>query len=376
MKSRRTLLNHVLLALLMLSLSLTGLACGRGEKKAVAKPQRQTLVTTAPVASREVVYTLEQVGSLRASERATLRSEVAGTVSQILFTQGSQVPKGKVLVRLDDTKIRAEIRNLQARIEQLKVRLAFKSKTLERNEVLLKRSAIAQHRYDELATEVKETELAISQVRAELARQQDMLDDTVIQAPFAGVVGSKDISPGDYLKVGAPVVELVVLDPLEIDFLVPERYKSKLSLGQKVDLRVAAEGERRFSGEIVFISPTVEVKTRSFLVKAKVANPDRRLNPGMFARVSLVTEVHPQAVVVPWASVIQTEKETYLYLLEDQTARKVPIELGKVTADWAEVLSPPLKPGTAVIVEGKFAAKDGGKVDLKKAPAPAAQAKQ
>jgi len=376
MKPVRIASSPLLLAVLLSCLGLACPACQSGETKKATKPQRQTLVTTAPVAERQVVYTLEQVGSLKASERAILRSEVAGTVSRILFNQGSEVPKGKVLVRLDDTKIRAEIRHLQARIEQLKVRLAFKSKTLKRNEVLLKRSAIAQHRYDELATEVKETELAISQVKAELARQQDMLADTVIRAPFAGVVGAKDISPGDYLKVGAPVVELVVLDPLEMDFLVPERYKGKLSLGQKVDLRVAAEGERRFQGEIVFISPTVEVKTRSFLVKAKVANPDHRLNPGMFARVSLVTEVHPQAKVVPWASVIQTETETYIYLLEGDIARKTPIKLGRVTAEWAEVLGPPLEPGTLVLVEGKFAARDGNKVSLKKAPAPATPAKQ
>ncbi len=376
MKPVRIASSPLLLAVLLSCLGLAGLACQSGETKKATKPQSQTLVTTAPVAEREVVYTLEQVGSLRASERTTLRSEVAGTVSRILFTQGREVPEGRILVRLDDTKIRAEIRHMQARIEQLKVRLDFKSKTLKRNEVLLKRSAIAQHRYDELATEVKETELAISQVRAELARQQDMLADTVIRAPFAGVVGAKDISPGDYLKVGAPVVELVVLDPLEIDFLVPERYKGKLSLGQKVDLRVAAEGEHRFTGEIVFISPTVEVKTRSFLVKAKVANPERRLNPGMFARVSLVTEVHPRARVVPWASVIQTETETYLYRLDGEIARKAPIKLGRVTAEWAEVLSPPLEPGTLVLVEGKFTARDGAKVSPKKAPAPATPAKQ
>ena len=366
MKAAR--LNWIPFAIFLLSLGPLAVGCGSQEAPKSTPKATAPLVTTAPVQMRRVVYTLEQVGSLRSSERAMLRAEVAGVVSRISFQEGARVKKGQVLVRLDDAKIKAEIRNLEAHIEQLQVRLAFQEKTLERNRILLKKNAIAPHRFDELQTAVKETELAISQVKANLVRQRESLIDTVIRAPFDGVVGSKDISPGDYLKVGGPVVEVVVLDPLEIDFQVPERYKSSLTLGQEVSLRVASENEKRFVGTIFFISPTVDMKTRTFLVKAKVANPDRRLNPGMFARVSLVTAVHDQAAVVPWQSVIQTETDTYIYVLKDGLAHRVDIRLGKVTPQWAEVLSPQLKADTPVVAEGKFMVKEGGKVEIKKAP--------
>ena len=347
--------------LVCLGILLAGCKSEKEPTKQVVKPM-DVMVTTAPVENRKVVYTLEQVGDLRSGEEAMLRAQAAGAVAEMLFKQGSDVKKGDVLVRLDDAKTRAEIRNLQARIDQLKVRLAFQEKTLGRNRTLLKRSAIPQQQFDQLASEVKETELAISQVRADLARQMEMLTETVIRAPFSGVVGAKIISLGDYLKVGDQVVRVVKLDPLEIGFNVPERYKSKLSPGQEVKLKVASEPDSIFQGVIFFISPTVDVKTRTFLVKARVGNKERRLNPGMFARVSLVTDVHPGASVVPWNSVIQTENETYIYLARDGKAVKLSITLGKTTSQWAEVLKPVLKAGEAVIVEGKYAARDKGNI--------------
>ena len=365
---------HVCLLLILPALLAAG--CDSSHKEQKAPPPPEVVVTAAPVESREVVYTLEQVGSLEASDRAMLRSQVAAAVAAIGFKQGTKVAKGEVLVRLDDAKIQAEIRNLKARIQQLQVRLDFQAKTLERNRALLKKSAIPQHRFDQLASEVKETELAILQVQADLARQKELLTDTVMRAPFAGVVGSKNISMGDYLKVGDTVVEVVVLDPLEIGFQAPERYKSKLSLGKEVSLRVASEAEKRFKGDIFFISPTVDPKTRTFLVKARVANGQGHLNPGMFARVSLVTDVHPQARVIPWESVIQTEKETYIYLMSEGKARKTLVKLGKVTSDWAEVLAPALDAKAQVIVEGKFTAKDGVKVRLKAAQPKSSSSKQ
>ena len=356
---------------IMASLVLLAVGC---EKK--AGPQKKveskaTVVTTAPVTTRRVEYVLEQVGSLHSSDQATLRCQLAGTVQQILFKEGSRVQAGQVLVILDDAKVRAEIRNLEALTQQHQTRLAFQLKTLERNQALMKKAAIAQHRLDELESQVKETQLAIAQSRANLARQRELLADTVIKAPFNGVVGAKNLSVGDYLKAGDAVVTVLVPDPLEISFQVPEVFKSKVTLGQKVLLRVASEGERFFHGNIFFIAPLVDESTRTFQVKARVANPDGRLNPGMFARIRLVTDVHDQAPTVPWASVIQTEDDTYLYLVQDGKAKKVVVTLGMVTPQWAEIVEPALPAGQAVIVEGKFSAQDGQAVQAAQPAQPA-----
>jgi RND family efflux transporter MFP subunit len=350
---------------------LTSLGCDqKSETTTALKTDKAEPVTAAPITARRVDYVLEQVGSLQSGQKATLRAQVAGVVKDILFQEGGPVQKGQLLVKLDDAKVRAEIRNLEALTKQHQTRLAFQLKTLDRNRTLRKKAAIAQHKLDELESQVKETQLAIAQAQASLARQKEILQETSIKAPFNGVVGAKNLSLGNYLKAGDPVVTVVVLDPLEISFQVPEVYKSRITLGQNVKLRVASEGERFFEGTIFFIAPMVEEKTRTFEVKARVANTKGRLNPGMFARVRLVTEVHESAATVPWGSVIQTENENYIYLLEQGKARKVTVELGKITPEWAEILQPKLSLQGQVIVEGKFRVREGGTVSLQQSAQP------
>ncbi|MCB2185209.1 MAG: efflux RND transporter periplasmic adaptor subunit [Deltaproteobacteria bacterium] len=347
---------------------LAGGGCGSAGDQPAAVAPPDTPVTVGEVVPRRVEYLLERVGTLQSSDQVTLRAELAASVDSIAFTQGGDVKAGELLVKLDGETITSEIHRLEAQINQLEVRLANQKRTLERNRPLVKEKLVSQLKFDELETGIKEAELAVTQARAELSRQQELLADTEIRAPFAGVVGAKTISVGDYLKAGDPVVTVVDLDPLELSFQVPERYKSRLSLGQTVKVRVASEGEKALEGQIFFIAPLVDTSTRTFQVKARVANPQRRLNPGMFARVELVTEVHPDAATVPWDSIIQTEDEAFLYTVTGGVAHKVPIKLGWVTTGWAEVLAPPLPPGSQVVRQGKFAAKDGQKVSVKTSP--------
>jgi membrane fusion protein, multidrug efflux system len=162
-------------------------------------------------------------------------------------------------------------------------------------------------------------------------------------------------------------VGVVNLDPIEISFQVPEKLKNSLFPGQDVLLTVDSQPGQTFSGTIFFISPQVEVAMRSLQIKARVSNGQALLNPGMFARVQIVTDVHEDAVIVPWESVIQTEEGTFLYLVEEETARRIPVRLGMITDTWAHVLGTGLSPGQAVITEGKFAVKDGSKVLVKQA---------
>jgi RND family efflux transporter MFP subunit len=193
---------------------------------------------------------------------------------------------------------------------------------------------------------------------------------TVVRAPFAGVAGVRTLSPGDYLKIGDPVVTVVDLDSLEISFQVAEKFKPKFSPGQTVNLTVAPYPERNFTGRISFIAPRVDEATRTFQVKARVENAGHLLSPGLFAKVTVVTDVFADAVTVPWESIIQTEQETYLYTVEENIARKVPVQLGRITPQWAQLLDSELAPGSAVILEGKFASRDGGKVAPKSTAVP------
>lgn len=362
-------------SLIALTLSLALLwgpsGCGREDKKPQAVKPTATVVTIGQLTARRVENVLNQVGTLSSPQMVTIRSELAAPVEEVLFQQGAEVKKGQLLVKLDAAKVRADMRNLEQRIRQLEIRLAHQKRNLERNRPLVKDRLVSQMKYDDLETEIALAQAALAQAKADMARQKEMLADTEIRAPFAGVAGSKDLSVGDYLKAGDPVVQVVSLNPLEMEFLVPERFKAGVFKDQQLSIATVAYPGRDFVGKVFFISPVVDSKTRSFKVKARVDNSQHLLNPGMFGRLKLTVEVKENAVCAPWGSVIQTEKETYLFLVENGRAKKVPVTLGQIGGEWAEIVSPPLKAGDKVILEGKFMVADGGQVRQAEATAPA-----
>ncbi|MDY6971472.1 MAG: efflux RND transporter periplasmic adaptor subunit [Thermodesulfobacteriota bacterium] len=341
----------------------------QGCNKNEGKNNNETLaipVITAEAVTRKVVYTLDQVGTLEAIREVGIRSEIEGSIVEILFDEGRAVERGALLVRLDSAKIQAEIEALEARISQLQVRLANRGRTLERKRPLVNQELVSRIDFDDLQTEIQEIEAEIVWVRADLAHVKERLNDTFIRAPFDGVAGPREISVGDYLKVGESVVEVIDLDPLEMTFQIPEKFSPRISINQEVLLTLSPFPDRRFTGEIFFISPVVDINTRTFMVKARIENKEHVLKPGMFAHVELVTEIHDNALTVPWESIIQTEDETYIYIVKGEVADKFPIRLGKVTDEWAELLGGGLSPGAKVILEGKYAVKEGMKVSENK----------
>ncbi|MBE0616827.1 MAG: efflux RND transporter periplasmic adaptor subunit [Proteobacteria bacterium] len=300
--------------------------------------------------------------------------------------------------------VEAEIRKLDEQLRQLRFRLANRERELERNRPLLEKDLVAHQAFDRNQTEADEIRAEIARTEVELARQRDLvakqsadsirtdiaeieaqiakarasltqervrLADATIRAPFDAVAGVRNVNVGDYLAAGGAVVTVVDLDPLEISFRVPEKHRSRVTAGQPVTLRVDAAPGESFLGAVSFIAPQVDTETRTFQVKAAVRNPGGHLSPGMFARAELVTEVHEDALTVPWESVVQTEAGAYLYAVDGDVARQVPLQLGETTSEWAEVLGTDLQPGARVVLEGKFALRDGVPVTVKE-PQPAA----
>lgn len=337
------------------------------KKETVKNPAEKIIpVHVDKVATDRVEYTLTRVGSMASRESVLIRTQTEAYVSKIFFEEGKRVRKGQTLVKLKDLKLQAEVRSLEAKVRQAEARLANSLSEKKRKEALVRENVVPQQAFDDLLARVKMEQASVEQLKADLSYAVEKLKDTEIRAPFAGVTAERLVSTGSFLKVGDPVVRLVQLNPLEIGFRVDERYKTNLYAGQEISVRVAAYPDRRFSGKVFFISPDVEAETRTFLVKGAVDNNRELLNPGMFAEATIVTEVHEKTLVVPWDAIVEMEQEIFLYKLEGRKARKIPVRLGVIRDNRAEVFGD-LRPGDVVVTEGKFALKDGSGVEVKAA---------
>lgn len=297
---------------------------------AVTQALRVTVERTVP---EELVERLSTTGTVRANEQVEIVSEIAGKVERILFEEGRPVAAGQRLLVIDDSELRAA-----------RERAAFRLELAERRETrqaeLLQEGVISQDDYD----------LALNQLnvlRAELRVIDAQLVKTEIRAPFAGVIGLRQVSPGSYLSPQTRIATLQDLDAVKLDFSVPEKYAARMRPGNEVAFFVKGS-ESEFRGVIYAVEPSVDADTRSLLVRARCANPGRLLIPGAFADVRLVVERLADALTVPAIAVIPELGGKKVFVYEDGRARPRQVTTGIRTDERVQVVSG-LEPGELVI---------------------------
>jgi membrane fusion protein (multidrug efflux system) len=348
----KTLLSATLLLAAMLS--------GCGQKGGEGGPGDMMIPVIAAEARIEaVVERLSLVGTLQANEMVTIKSEIEGMVVEIGFQEGEAVEGGKLLLRLDETKLAAALAEAESNFK-------LSGSTLERSKQLYNDHLIPQQEYDEAAARYTANEAAVERRRRELK-------DTRIYAPFGGVLGARLVSPGQVIAPATVLTTLVDLDPMKAEVHVPERFLSQVKLGQDLQLTVAAYPGRPFAGQVYFIAPEVDPATRTALVKARVDNREGRLKAGMFASLDLTLQVREKAVVIPESSLVLTQNKTSVWVIgEDDTVQPCEVKVGLRMPGTAEILEG-LKPGERVVVEGVQKVMPGAKVatgGLKAAPPP------
>ena len=312
-------------------------------------------VETVVVHVQDAPNVFETVGSLRSSEAIMLRPEVAGRVQQIHFTDGQQVAAGAVLITLDDALVRADLNEANAN-------LANSKRAYGRAIELSQKQLIAKADLDKA-----QAALGVDQARA--ASAQTRLSKAQIRAPFGGVLGLRQVSVGDYVEAGKDLVELVRLDPLEVELRAPEVVLSSLAVGQKVLFGVDAFREDRFTATVSAISPIVELGGRSVALRARFDNPDNKLRPGMSARVRIELQSNARALLVPEQAIVPIGEQKNVYTVVVGKAKLVPVTIGMRTPGLVEVTTG-LKDGDTVIVAGIQKIGDGAPV----APKPATDA--
>lgn len=324
-------------------------ALGCGEKQAGGGFQMPpTPVETVTVVPQNVFDRFEAVGTIEAGESVLIVSEIDGMVMAIPFSEGDAISKGDLVARLNDTQLLAEVRRAEAVLAQRK-------SSYTRIKEVVDQGAGAPQDLDDAAAAMKVAEADIALVRARFEK-------TRITAPFQGVIGARQISPGTFLRPGVPIAELAQLHTLRVFFSVPERYLSKLQKGSEVTVSTTAYPGYTLNGHIDVVEPVLDFQTRSARVMARLENPEGKFRPGMSANVSAVLGQRENALTVPNEAIFVSGADSYVFVVkEDNSVVRQALTLGTRMANAVEVVSG-LSPQSTVVTAGHQKLYDGAKV--------------
>lgn len=305
-------------------------------------------VEVAPVSRVRLERSVAAVGTLRSHDSVMLRPEISGRIAQINFSEGGKVARGQVLVRLDDSVAKA-------RLQQARANLKLAGSQYNRSVELNKQGFVSKQARDEAASH-----LAVQQAAVALAEAE--LEKTAIQAPFDGLVGLRTVSVGDYVGPGTDLVPIEAIDPLNVDFRIPEQFLSAVSVGARLHVTFDAIAGLQREGSVGAISPQVDVGGRSLLLRANVPNPDYMLRPGLFARVQLEL-AEAMGLVIPESALAPSGDAQYVFRVEGGVVRRVIVQIGQRAGAQVEIVSG-LNEGDSVVVSGLQKVRDGVAVEV------------
>lgn len=308
---------------------------------------------------------IQAVGSLTARHGTNVAPEVPGIVANIHFKSGQQVKAGDLLVELDSEVDRARLKSLQA-MEVLA------EKTYARSRHLYRIKALSKAQLDSASAQ-------LDSARAQVTQERALLDQKFIRAPFSGRLGISAVSLGQYVNPGTKLVALQALDPIYVDFNVPQKSVHALNVGQTVQVKSDALRGQIFNGEITAIEPEVSISTRNVKVRAQVPNPKRLLLPGMFVTVTIKLGKPQSHVTLPQTSIAYNPYGNIVYTVQQEgvgkngkprlVAHQKFVVTGDTRGDQVAVLSG-LKPGEVVVTAGQLKLHNGTPVDINNAVQP------
>jgi membrane fusion protein (multidrug efflux system) len=324
-------------------------SAGAAAKAGSAPAAGSVTVEAVKVATLSLPQTITAVGSLRSDESVTLRPEVAGRINTIAFQEGQPVAKGAMLVRLDPAVPLAEA-------QQARANLVLAKTKWDRAIDLAKSNFISGQAKDEAENNYKVAEASAQLAEAKLAKMD-------LRAPFSGIIGLRSVSMGDYVKEGADLVNLESIDPLKVDFRVPEIYMRQVKVGQPLQVQLDALPGRTFEGKVFAVNPLIDAAGRSVVIRAMVRNPDTSLRPGMFARVRLITRDAQDALVLPEEALVPQGDQQFVYRILDGKAVRTKVDVGQRRDSKVEILNGVDK-DDMVVTAGQLKLRDGAPVNI------------
>ncbi|MCE1162968.1 MAG: efflux RND transporter periplasmic adaptor subunit [Thiomonas sp.] len=312
--------------------------------------------------------TVEALGNLRASQQASLSPQVAGIVTAIHFRSGEKVRAGQALAQLSDAPQRAQLAQLQAQVGQLQAQLDLAQTTLKRDEAQLKVQAISQAAVDTDQANVTSVQAQLKALAEQINAQKAVLAQATITAPFTGVLGIRQINLGQYLAPGTAAVTLQALDPMEIDFTVPQNQIDLVHVGMKAQVTTNAVAGKTFEAKVIAVEPQVSTTTRNLTVRASIPNPKGELLPGVFATVRLTDGEPHDYITLPNAAVAYNPYGATVFLVKDDgkdangkpkyVAEQRFVTTGLTRGDQVAIVSG-LKAGETVVTAGQLKLRNG-----------------
>jgi len=352
------------LPVLLATALLAWVACSR-DKAAVAILAPPVMV--APVEAQRIEDHIEATGQLLAHAEAQVASQVQGQVTRIVKDESAAVAEGDVVLEIDPERRELELRNARAALNESEAMLGASQRELERAQKLHDEGVASNAKLDAAQTALRQARSRREAAEAQLGMMERSLRDASVRAPFAGLVARRYVSAGEFVAPGAKLFDLVALDPIEVEFHLPERDSSRIRIGAPVDVRVAPYPDESFHAEVTLISPTIDPATRTLRVKGAMHNPDGRLRPGLFANADLGIAVREQVPMIPAEAVLQRADGSVAFRLADggHVERRV-IKLGAFHEGRVEVAEG-LAVGDLVVVRGQDQLADGSAVSIRDA---------
>ncbi len=388
--------HRAVLSIVVLCVALVATACTRATGESAAPAEAAAVsVTLTTVVEQPVTRFIRVSGTLTAEEDADVAAEIAGRIVATPVERGTRVSSGGDLVRIAAVEAEAQAREAQANAAQIEARLgiangaAFDAERVpevanakathalavsdfERVKMLFEKQLLSQSEYDQRRAQVESAARqydvarnsaeqqyqSLMAARARTAVAQKAVADTVVRAPFAGVVGERFVSVGDYVTRGTKVASVMRIDPLRVELTVPEQYVSAVAAGSAVTFEVDAYPGETFTGQVRYVSPSVKTETRALMIEAVVPNPSSRLKPGFFATARIEQAAKPAGILVPAAAVRTVAGTARVFVVANDRAEERVVMTGQVVGDQVEIATG-LKAGERIVTDGPGS--DGGR---------------
>jgi membrane fusion protein, multidrug efflux system len=302
---------------------------------------------------------LPLTGTLTPRSEARVNARVAGELVMMSVREGQAVKRGQVLARIDQTEVQARVAAREADVEAARAQLVLAQKNRSTQQALLDRNFISRNAFDATQSSHEVAEAKLRAAEAELALAEKSRGDSVLAAPFDGVIAERHARQGERVSVDAPVVTLVDLSRLELEAPLPAAQIARVKVGQAVTIRVEGFDEREFSGRIERISPATVAGTRSINVYAVIENRQGQLRGGMFAQGQLVWDEVDNALLIPATAVREEAGATVVYAIEAGAVRRKPVKVSEADANGQVQVFAGLQPGASIVRVNLGALREG-----------------